>query len=193
MITNPVKRGDIVYYIFGSRERNGSVQAGYRPAVVVQNDVLNESSPTTILAPITHRLKKIEMISHIYIGERFGLSKTSMLLLEQVRTVNQASIIKQVGHIDDEDLLEKIDNGLRHVMALREQKAALSKKRHKRKKRKKPVINQRDIMCLCPVCRNSYRHRGFRVISVGGNSDVCDLCNHRRGFDYAVVGLMSRG
>ena len=61
MITDSVKRGDIVYYIFGSRERNGSVQAGYRPAVVVQNNELNGSSPTTILAPITHRLKKTKM------------------------------------------------------------------------------------------------------------------------------------
>lgn len=192
MITNSVKRGDIVYYIFGSREKNGSLQAGYRPAVVVQNDDLNESSPTTILAPIIHRLKKTEMVSHIYIGERFGLSKTSMLLLEQARTVNQESIVKKVGQIDDEELLEKIDHGLKHVLALREQKKLVTKRRRKRKKKKKPVINQRDVMCLCPVCKQAYLHRGFRVVRAGGNRDTCDLCNYRIGFDYAVVGLLTR-
>ena len=62
----------------------------------------------------------------------------------------------------------------------------------RKKRHKKPAYNPRDIMCLCPVCKDSYRHRGFRVISAGGTKDICDLCNYRTGFDYAVVGLLTR-
>ena len=61
------------------------------------------------------------------------------------------------------------------------------------KKKKTPKLDPRDIMCLCPKCREQYRLRGFRVISVeGGYSDTCDWCNYRRGYDYYVVGLLSR-
>ncbi len=56
-----------------------------------------------------------------------------------------------------------------------------------------PTYNERDIICLCPVCRDAYRHRGCKVISVEGNSDTCDICNYRLGHDYAVVGLLSGG
>ena len=58
---------------------------------------------------------------------------------------------------------------------------------------KTPVLNERDVMCLCPVCRDQYRHRGFRVVPKrNGYSDICDWCNFRRGYDYYVVGLLSR-
>lgn len=191
MITNAVKRGDIVYYVFRSFKKNGSVQTGHRQAVVVQHDETNESS--IVIAPITHRLRKTEMYSHVYLGEQFGLARTSMLLLEQVRTVNVEDLGEKIGHIDDEEILDCIDQGLEKVLALREEKkATLPKKRRKRKKKKKFVIDPRDIMCLCPVCRNSYRHRGFRVLNAGGTKDICDLCNYRTGVDYAVVGLLSR-
>ena len=55
-----------------------------------------------------------------------------------------------------------------------------------------PKYDERDVMCLCPICRDTYRHRGFKVIALESCSDVCDICNYRRGFDYAVVGILSR-
>lgn len=60
------------------------------------------------------------------------------------------------------------------------------------KKKKKPFYDERDVMCLCKVCRNSYLHRGYKVISLGGTTDICDLCNYRVGSDYAVDGLISK-
>lgn len=59
--------------------------------------------------------------------------------------------------------------------------------------KKNLALNERDIMCLCPKCRDQYRFRGFRVVpKQNGYSDVCDWCNFRRGYDYYVVGLLSR-
>ena len=186
------KRGDIVMYDFG--ENSGSVQCGYRPAVVLQNNDQNENSPTTVIAPTTTARKKQEMFAHVYLGRRFGLRSKSMILLEQVRTVNQRDLCKKVGHIDEE-VLSKIDTGLKKLLDLRKQgcdiQAVIIEMCSNTKPRKIP-INERDIVCLCPVCRDSYRHRGFKVIRTGNEKDTCSLCNHRMGFDYAVVGLLTR-
>jgi hypothetical protein len=57
---------------------------------------------------------------------------------------------------------------------------------------KRLVYSNRDVMCLCPVCRDAYRHRGYRLVNVHGTKAICDLCNYRQGFDYAVVGLLTR-
>ena len=79
MNTNTFKRGDIVMYDFG--DNIGSVQCGYRPAVVLKNNDQNENSPTTIIAPTTTAKKKQEMFAHVYLGKRFGLRSKSMILL----------------------------------------------------------------------------------------------------------------
>ncbi len=183
MITGSVKRGDIYLCDFGLIP--GSVQQGIRPAVVVQNDQYNASSPTTIIAPLTSELKRQDMYSHIVIGKRFGLHKSSMVLLEQIRTVNQTALRTNIGHIDDEDLMEQIDQGIKKVLAIRSE-------RREKKRKERLVYDERDVVCLCPACLNTYRNRGFETVRVGDTSDICDLCNHRTGFDYAVIGLLSR-
>ena len=203
MITKSVKRGDIVLVNFGDNE--GSIQNVFRPAVVLQRNRYNNSSTTTIVAPITSADKRTDTVTHVVIGKRYGLLERSIILLEQIRTINQSDIDKRVGHIKDESIMCSINAGLRKVLDIKdvdfEETCVLMKskttqglaERKKRKKQaRKPRFNQRDIMCLCPVCRDSYRHRGFRVLKAGGNRDVCDLCNYRIGFDYAVVGLLSR-
>ncbi len=55
-----------------------------------------------------------------------------------------------------------------------------------------PKYDERDVMCLCPICSDSYRNRGYKLIPVGGESDMCNICNYRIGLDYAVDGLISR-
>lgn len=203
MITKSIKRGDIVLVDFGEKE--GSIQSGFRPAVVLQRNRYNNSSTTTIVAPITSIGKRTDMVTHVFIGRRFGLLERSMILLEQIQTINQSDIDKYVGHIKDDKVMCLINNGLRKVLDVRNMdfedayvlkrsktsEGLANRKKYKRQSRK-PRFSQRDIMCLCPVCRDSYRHRGFRVISAGGTRDICDLCNYRSGFDYAVVGLLSK-
>ena len=116
MMTQPIKRCDIVLYDFGSE--NGSVQGGIRPAVVVQADNQNASSPTTIVAPVTTRIKKAEMPAHVVLGKRFGLRHSSMVLLEQLKTVNQDAIVRLLGHIDDPLVVSLISLGLRRTLAI---------------------------------------------------------------------------
>ena len=92
-----VKYGEIYFYDFGEHE--GSIQNGLRPAVVIQDNKLNDHGPTTIIAAITSVTKKLYLPSHILIGEQFGLTKPSMILLEQVACVNQKDLGNFVGAI----------------------------------------------------------------------------------------------
>ena len=189
MMIQPVKRCDIVLYDFGSK--NGSVQGGIRPAVVVQANAHNIASPTTIVAPITKKLKKTEMSSHIVLGRKFGLIYNSMVLLEQLRTVNQASIVRFIGHIDDPLIISLISQGLRKTLAIPTRVIGSKALFINRNNNLTAVYDERDVMCLCPTCCDAYRNRGFEIIAIGGSSGTCDYCNYRVGFDYAVVGILT--
>lgn len=196
MITNSVKRYDIVFYDFGTKP--GSTRSGVRPAMVVQHDSFNKTSPTTIIAPVVALRKRNRSSAHVILGQRFGLSSSSMVFLDKLQTVDQEDIGELIGHVDDPELIQRIDKGLFKAMEMKNVeddsvlRLRVSACKKKRKKRKKPAYDPRDIMCLCPVCRNAYLHRGFRVLNVGGSKDICDYCNYRTGVDYAVVGLLSR-
>lgn len=111
-----ILRGDIFTYNFG--QNNGSVQNGVRPAVVIQINTLNRTSTTTIIAPITTSLKRITMPSHIYIGKKFGLNNESMILLEQVRVVNQNELAEYIGTINDDEILNSIDEGVKSLFGI---------------------------------------------------------------------------
>lgn len=195
MIDNAVKRGDIALYDFGLKP--GSIQNGLRPVLILQNNSYNESSATTIVAPISSTNKKNKMFSHIVLGARFGLLKRSMVMLEQLQTINKEALGAVVGHIDDKEIIKRIDRGLSKLLGIKdvqdgnELNSGVSTYRNK-PKIKKPSYDPRDVMCLCLVCRDAYRHRGFRVLNVGGPKNICDYCNYRTGVDYAVVGLLSR-
>lgn len=95
-----VKRGEIYYFDFGVSE--GSIQSGRRPVLVLQADNFNAKAPTIIVASITTVIKKSYLPSHIMLGESFGLSKPSMVLLEQIQTVNKSALTDYIGFIDDE-------------------------------------------------------------------------------------------
>lgn len=107
-----VQRGDIFIFDFG--KGTGSVQGGKRPVIVLQNDKQNMRSPTTIIAPLTSKTrKKAFMVAHVAVGTEFGLLYDSQILIEQLRTVNQNSLLGEpIGHVDDEQILKAIDHGL---------------------------------------------------------------------------------
>ena len=102
-----IERGDLFYYDFGSRE--GSIQSGLRPVMVVQANNFNANAPTVIVAALTSVIKKQYLPSHIVLGENYGLKKPSMVLLEQVQTVNKKELTEYVGTVDDEKLLRRIN------------------------------------------------------------------------------------
>ena len=95
-----VKRGDIYYADLSPVV--GSEQGGMRPVLIIQNDVGNRYSPTVIAAAITSRMGKSRLPTHIDIhADRAGLAKNSVVLLEQIRTLDKRRLKEKMGHLDD--------------------------------------------------------------------------------------------
>ena len=98
-----VKRGDIFYADLSPVI--GSEQGGTRPVLVVQNDVGNKFSPTVIIAAITSQINKAKLPTHIEINaHEVGLLKDSVILLEQIRTIDKKRLREKIGRLDDEQL-----------------------------------------------------------------------------------------
>lgn len=106
-----IKRGNLFYYDFGKCE--GPIQSGVRPVMVVQANNYNRNAPTIIVAALTSVIKKKYLPSHIVIGEQFGLKKPSMVLLEQMRTVNKKELTEYIGTVTDEKLLRVINSSIK--------------------------------------------------------------------------------
>jgi mRNA interferase MazF len=105
-----ITRGDIYYADLSPVV--GSEQGGIRPVVIVQNDVGNKYSPTVIAAAVTSQMNKTKLPTHISIdAEAYGLSKDSVILLEQVRTIDKRRLKERMGHLDD-DAMALVDNAL---------------------------------------------------------------------------------
>ena len=105
-----VKRGEIYYADLSPVV--GSEQGGVRPVLIVQNDVGNRHSPTVIAAAITSQKDKSKLPTHISINaDRCGLAKDSIVLLEQVRTLDKQRLKERMGELD-EGAMTKVDNAL---------------------------------------------------------------------------------
>ena len=105
-----VKRGDIFYADLSPVI--GSEQGGTRPVLIVQNDTGNRHSPTVIAAAITSQTSKARLPTHINIaGGSVGLSKDSIILLEQVRTIDKRRLREHMGRLDDAHMA-MVDNAL---------------------------------------------------------------------------------
>lgn len=100
-----IRRGDIYYADLSPVI--GSEQGGLRPVLIVQNDVGNRYSPTVIAAAITSRVSKAKLPTHIDVfANKVGLSKDSVILLEQIRTIDKTRLKEKMGHLDDEVMRE---------------------------------------------------------------------------------------
>ena len=105
-----VKRGDIYYADLSPVV--GSEQGGLRPVLIIQNDVGNRYSPTVIAAAITSRMGKNRLPTHIDIhADRVGLAKDSVVLLEQIRTLDKRRLKEKMGHLD-ESMMRPINNAI---------------------------------------------------------------------------------
>ena len=105
-----VKRGDIFYADLSPVI--GSEQGGVRPVLVVQNDVGNRYSPTVICAAITSQINKAKLPTHIEIdSQQYTLVKDSVILLEQVRTIDKKRLREKICRLDD-SLMKKVDKAL---------------------------------------------------------------------------------
>ncbi|MDY0236058.1 MAG: type II toxin-antitoxin system PemK/MazF family toxin [Gudongella sp.] len=111
-----VKRGDLYYADLSPVI--GSEQGGVRPVLIIQNDVGNKYSPTVIVAAITSQINKARLPTHVEItAQDFGLPKDSVVLLEQIRTIDKKRLREKIGRFDDE-LMRGIDDALKISIGL---------------------------------------------------------------------------
>lgn len=105
-----IKRGDIYYADLSPVI--GSEQGGVRPVLIVQNDIGNKYSPTVIAAAITSQINKAKLPTHIEISaQEYGLQKDSVILLEQIRTIDKKRLREKIGHLDDE-LMDRVNEAI---------------------------------------------------------------------------------
>ena len=111
-----IKRGDIFYADL--RPVVGSEQGGVRPVLIIQNDVGNRHSPTVICAAITSKMNKAKLPTHVELeAGRFQLVKDSVILLEQLRTIDKKRLTDRVCHLDGE-ILDQVDKALKVSLEL---------------------------------------------------------------------------
>ena len=167
-----IQRGDLFYYDFG--ENPGSIQSGERPVIVLQADNYNQNAPTVIVAALTSVIKKRYLPSHIILGEAFGLKKPSMVLTEQIQTVNKSKLKDFIGTVDDEVILRHINNALKKTLGLWFYKP----------------IKEENIRCLCPKCLNDYiNSQDYFIRRLDPFTKIkgeCDRCGNP-GWDYVVT------
>jgi len=105
-----IRRGDIYYADLSPVV--GSEQGGLRPVLIVQNDVGNKYSPTVIAAAITSKLGKTKLPTHIDVfADKVGLQRDSVVLLEQIRTIDKTRLKEKMGHLDD-DMMHRVDEAI---------------------------------------------------------------------------------
>ena len=98
-----VKRGDIFYADLSPVV--GSEQGGIRPVIIIQNDIGNRYSPTVIVAAITSQINKAKLPTHVEISsEEYGLNRDSVVLLEQIRTLDKKRLKEKIGHMREDDM-----------------------------------------------------------------------------------------
>lgn len=105
-----IRRGDVYYADL--RPVVGSEQGGIRPVLIVQNDIGNRHSPTVICAAITSRMNKAKLPTHVELdSKRYNMVKDSVILLEQLRTIDKTRLKDKVCHLDGE-ILGRVDKAL---------------------------------------------------------------------------------
>lgn len=105
-----IRRGDIYYADL--RPVVGSEQGGVRPVLIIQNDIGNKHSPTVICAAITSKMNKAKLPTHVELNtKRCDMIRDSVILLEQLRTIDKQRLKERICHIDDE-LLKDVDRAL---------------------------------------------------------------------------------
>lgn len=105
-----IRRGDIYYADL--RPVIGSEQGGVRPVLIIQNDVGNKHSPTVICAAITSKMNKAKLPTHVELNtERCDMIRDSVILMEQLRTIDKQRLKERICHID-ENLIKEVDRAL---------------------------------------------------------------------------------
>lgn len=162
-----IHRGDVYYA--NLEPVIGSEQGGSRPVLVVQNDTGNHFSPTIIVAAITSKTKP-KIPTHLPIGCIPELGSQSVVLLEQLRTIDKSRLEHYAGSVGHA-VMGLVDTALAVSLDVR------------------CDSNTPDVMTLCHTCKMQFEDSGYAVHLISdpdGPKSTCDFCNHRSGFDYEI-------
>ena len=161
------------YVLCRSGRGIGSEQEGYRPVLILQNNTGNKYSPTVIVAAISSKVDaKAKLPTHYLLQAENGLELPSLVLLEQLRTIDKKRLGAYIGHLEEKHI-RKINHALAVSVGLIEE------------------VPENLIMCLCPACANNFYGTGSyylrRVHPDRVEKNICTYCGQRPGFDYEVV------
>ena len=156
-------RGDMYYADLG--RGIGSEQEGYRPVVIIQNNTGNKYSPTVIVAAISSKVDaKAKLPTHYLLKAESGLELPSLVLLEQLRTIDKKRLETYIGRLEEKHI-RRIDHALAVSVGLIEE------------------VPENLIMCLCPACANNFYGTGSyylrRVNPAQQKRDICTYCSQR--------------
>lgn len=164
-------RGDLYYADLG--HGIGSEQQGTRPVVIIQNNIGNKHSPTVIVAAVTSQTRsKTKLPTHYYIDAEDGLEQPSIVLLEQIRTIDKRRFSGYIGRLSEAHI-----RGINHALAI---SIGLIE----------PVPSKLTL-CLCGACADDFRSTGAfllrRTNPKQAEKEVCAYCRQRPGVDYEVT------
>lgn len=170
-MSNTYLRGDLYYADLG--QGIGSEQNGNRPVVIIQNNVGNRYSPTVIVAAITSKANvKAKLPTHYFIQPESGLNLPSIVLLEQIRTIDKRRLSGYIGKLEERHI-----RGINHALAI---SIGLIE----------PIPDQLTL-CLCGACADGFRSTGAfslrQVDSRQAEKDTCVYCKQRSGVEYQVI------
>lgn len=114
-----ITRGDIFYADLSGAI--GSEQNGKRPVIIIQNDIGNKYSPTTIVLPLTKTLhRKTRLPTHIDLKTLDCIKYNSTILIEQIRTIDKTRIDEKIGHIEDENIMMMINKRIEIALGIKD-------------------------------------------------------------------------
>jgi len=177
MKKNDLKRGDIYYAYLNPVV--GSEQGDCRPVLIVQNDTGNEHSPTVVVTPLTRNLRKNPLPTHVLIPQSCGLDTDSLVLAEQIRTIDRSRLSNYIGHIS-EKIQRDVDNALAVCIGLEE---------------RRPKKGEMLILSLCPRCESNFENSGYLLVKRGWqeHKEDCDFCNATaKGLTFGIFNLDGR-
>ena len=153
--------------------RDSMTRFCYRPVLIIQNDTGNKHSPTVIVAAISSKVDaKAKLPTHYLLKAEDGLELPSLVLMEQLRTIDKRRLETYIGHLEEQHI-RRLNRALAVSVGLIEE------------------TPKNLIMCLCPACANNFYGTGSyylrRVHPERVEKDICTYCGQRPGFDYEVV------
>lgn len=162
-----IRRGDIYYANLDPVV--GSEQGDCRPVLVVQNNTGNEHSPTVVVTPITGNIMKNSLPTHVTLSKACGLEKDSLVLTEQIRSIDRSRLGNYIGYAGKSAMLF-VDRALLICIGLR-------------CRNKKP-----QFYSLCNKCEKNFRSSGYVIVKKGWqkNKTPCAVCGNQSGLVFGV-------